>query len=161
VLEKLDFMVRFWQLKARHESAGAPLSPLERGELFSLLSLMASGDPLPEPGPAPNSDGVIVQITARGGFLAAELRLVCAGGLVVASFVPLAVGQSTLVRLADPASGVEYTLPCVAEWSFIANPIALALRVDGVPARAAGATPEMGTWRSPLGWSDPESESAG
>ena len=74
-------------------------------------------------------------------------------------------GKTTLMRMinrmVDPTSGTEYTLPCVAEWSFIANPIAVALRVDGVPARAAGATPEMGTWRSPLGWSDPESESAG
>ncbi len=35
MLEKLDFMVRFWDLKARHEAL-APLTSLERGELLSL-----------------------------------------------------------------------------------------------------------------------------
>jgi hypothetical protein len=161
VLEKLDFMVRFWDLKARHAAAAAPLTALERGELLSLLSLMASDDPLPEPGPAPRTEGVIVEMTARGGFLAAELRLVCAGGLVLASFVALPRGQSTLVRLVDPASGVEYTLPCVAEWSYPGNPTAVALRIDGVPARAHAAAPEMGAWRSPMGWSDPAEERVG
>jgi len=161
MLEKLDFMVRFWDLKARHASAGAPLTALELGELLSLLSLLASGDPLPEPGPARHTDGVLVEITARGSFLAAELRLVCAGGLVVASFVALPVGQSTLVRLADPASGMEYTLPCVVEWSYLGNPTAVALRIDGVPGRTASGVPEIGAWRSPMGWSDPASELAG
>jgi hypothetical protein len=161
MLEKLDFMVRFWDLKARHASAGAPLTALELGELLSLLSLMAADDPLPEPGPAPHTEGVIVELTARGGFLAAELRLVCAGGLVLASFVPLPVGQSTLVRLVDPASGTEYTLPCVAEWSYLGNPTAVALRIDGVPARAHAGAPELGAWRSPIGWAAPASELVG
>lgn len=161
MLEKLDFMVRFWDLKARHAAVGAPLTALELGELLSLLSLMASGDPLPEPGPAPHTDGVIVEMTARGSFLAAELRLVCAGGLVLASFVALPRGTSTLVRVVDPASGTEYTLPCVAEWSYPGNPTAVALRIDGVPARAHAGAPEMGAWRSPIGWSDPAEAVAG
>jgi hypothetical protein len=161
VLEKLDFMVRFWDLKARHAAAGAHLTAQERGELLSLISLMASGDPLPEPGPAPHTDGVIVEMTARGVFLAAELRLVCAGGLVLASFVALPPGQSTLVRVVDPASGMQYTLPCVAAWSYPGNPTAVALCIDGVPARAHTGTPEMGAWRSPIGWSDPAEELVG
>jgi len=161
VLEKLDFMVRFWDLRARHAAAGAPLTALELGELLSLLSLMASDDPLPEPGPPPRTDGVIVEVTALGVFLAAELRLVCAGGLVLASFVALPPGQSTLVRLVDPASGTEYTLPCVAVWSYPGNPVAVALRIDGVPARAHPSLPELGAWRSPAGGSDPAEERVG
>lgn len=73
MLDKLDFMMRFWDLKARHESLGAPLLPVERVELLSLLSLMATDDPLPEAGPPPRSEHALeAQITRsrqlrRGG----------------------------------------------------------------------------------------------
>jgi hypothetical protein len=155
MLEKLDFMVRFWQLRARHEALGAPLSASERLELLSLLSLMASDLRLPEPGPAPRVEhGVPAQLTAPGGFLAAELRSVCADGIVLASAVPLRAGTSTIVRLADAVSGLEYALPCVIEWAVTGSPSAMGLRVDGAPSRTAFAIPEPGMWRSPLGWND-------
>lgn len=154
MLEKLDFMVRFWDLRARH-AAHAPLTPLERGELLSLLSLMVTDDPMPEPSPVMRGDGMPVQITARGGFLAADLRHVCSAGLVVTTEVPLSVGQSTVVRVADADSGVEYTLPCVVEWTFVGAPTTIALRVDGAPTRMTCTTPEVGTWAAPLGWSEP------
>jgi hypothetical protein len=154
MLEKLDFMVRFWDLKARHEAL-APLTPLERGELLSLLSLMVTDDPMPEPGAATRGDGLPVQVTARGGFLAAELRHVCSAGLVVVAATPLPIGQSTIVRVADAASGVEYTLPCVVEWAYVGSPATMALRVDGAPTRMHCTTPEIGTWAAPLGWADP------
>ncbi|APR84433.1 Hypothetical protein A7982_09782 [Minicystis rosea] len=153
MLEKLDFMVRFWDLRARHEAL-APLTPLERGELLSLLSLMVTDDPMPEPGQA-RGDGIPAQITARGGFLAAELRHVCAAGLVVVAAAPLPVGQSTVVRVADAAAAVEYTLPCVVEWAYVGSPATIALRVDGGPTRMRCHTSEVGTWAAPLGWSDP------
>lgn len=160
MLEKLDFMVRFWDLRARHE-AHAPLTPLERGELLSLLSLMVTDDPMPDPTPAPSrGEGIPVQITARGGFLAADLRHVCSAGLVVVTEAPLAIGQSTVVRVADAESGVEYHLPCVVEWSFVGTPATMALRVDGAPTRMTCTTPEAGTWGAPLGWSEPASAQA-
>src|SRR5262249_38730949 len=49
MLDKLDFMVRFWQLRARHDAIGAPLSAFERVELLSLIRLMAQDLRLPEP----------------------------------------------------------------------------------------------------------------
>jgi len=154
MLEKLDFMVRFWSLRARHEAL-QPLTALERGELLSLLSLMVSDDPMPEAAPAPRGEGLPVQITARGGFLAAELRHVCAAGLVVTTPAPLTVGQSTVVRVADALAAVEYTLPCVVEWNSLGTPTTLALRVDGAPSRMRCTTPEIGAWGAPIGWSDP------
>ncbi len=97
MLDKLDFMMRFWDLKARHESLGAPLLPVERVELLSLLSLMATDDPLPEAGPPPRSEHALeAQITARGNFVAVEVRMVCAGGMVVACITPLPAGQNTM-----------------------------------------------------------------
>jgi hypothetical protein len=154
VLEKFDFMVRFWNLRTRHDALGAPLSPFEQIELLSLLNLMASDHPLPEAGPPGGDHGVPVQLTAPGGFLAGELRVVCAHGIVIACASPLKPGQSTVVRLADAVSGVEYTLPCVVEWAFVGEPSSMALRVDGEATRVSFAAPDPGMWRSPLGWSE-------
>lgn len=154
MLEKLDFMVRFWDLKARH-AAQAPLSPLERGELLSLLSLMVADDPMPEPcGAAPRPDSFPVQVATRGGFATADARYVCAIGFVVVGRSSLEAGQSTIVRLAIPGEGVEYTLPCVVEWTFTSNDTTIALRVDGAPTRTEGVPIELGAWGVPLGGSD-------
>ena len=155
MLEKLDFMVRFWQLRARHDALGAPLRASERLELLSLLRLMATDLRLPDQGPPPRVEGVPVQMTAPGGFLAGELRGVCADGIVVACASPMRAGTSTIVRLADAVSGIEFTLPCVVEWSHVGVPSAMALRVDGAPSRTAFEVPEPGMWRSPLGWAEP------
>ena len=156
MLEKLDFMVRFWQLRVRHGALGAPLTSVERIELLSLLRLMSTDLRLPEPGPAPRSDcGLPVQLTAPGGFISGELRMVCADGMVVACATPMRSGNSTIVRPADAVSGFEYTIPCVLEWAHVGRPSAMALRVDGAPARLTFAIPERGMWRSPLGWAEP------
>ncbi len=40
VIEKIDFLVRFWELKARRESCGDPLAASEQVELLSLMQLM-------------------------------------------------------------------------------------------------------------------------
>lgn len=153
MLDKLDFMMRFWDLKARHESLGAPLSPVERIELLSLLSLMATDDPLPDAGPPPRSEHALdAQVTAHGSFVAVEIRMVCARGLVVACITPLPAGQSTVVRLADDATGVEYSVPCIVEWSTVGSPSAMALRVDGAPARMSFNVPAGLPWGSAIGW---------
>src|ERR1700679_925977 len=154
MLDKLDFMMRFWDLKARHDSLGAPLSPVERIELLSLLSLMATDDPLPDAGPPPRSEHALeAQVTARGSFVAVEVRMVCARGLVVACITPLPVGQSTVVRLADDATGVEYSVPCVVEWGTVGSASAMALLVDGGAARMGLNVPAGLPWGSAIGWS--------
>lgn len=153
MIEKLDFMVRFWQLRARHEASGEALTAAERLELLSLLRMMATDQRLPERGPLPYSTGhgLPVQLTAPGGFIASELRLVCADGIVLSCATPLRVGDSTMVRLADAVAGVEYTLPCVVAWVLSGAPSTMALRVDGSPSRLGFAIPMPGMWRSPLG----------
>lgn len=156
MLDKLDFMVRFWQLWARHQGPGSALSSAERVELLGLLQLMATDQKLPDPGPPPAGgagDGLPVQLTAPGGFIAGELRLVCAEGLVVACAAPLRAGGSTILRAADAIVGIEYTLPCVVEWAKSGSPSAIALRVDGAPSRMCFEIPEPGAWRTPLAWS--------
>ncbi len=159
MLEKLDFLVRFWDLKARY-AAGASLTALERGELLSLLSLMVADDPMPEPcGAGARPDSFPVQIAMRGGFTTVDARYVCSAGFVVVSASSLVAGQSTIVRLAVPGADAdvdaEYTLPCVVDWIFVGNETTMALRVDGAPTRMKCVPVELGTWGVPLGWSDP------
>jgi hypothetical protein len=149
MLDKLDFMVRFWRLRARHEVLEQPLSAFERMELLSLLQLMATDQTLPEPGPPPRAEQSFpLQITAFGGFMSGELRRVCPDGIVIACSAPLTAGQSTMVRLVEAIAGVEYVLPCVVVWSYAGSPSAAALRIDGVPTRASFAMPELSVWRS-------------
>jgi hypothetical protein len=153
MLEKLDFMMRFWDLKARHGSLGAPLSAAERVELLSLLNLLATDDPLPSAGPPPSSRAALAaRITRGAGFVAVEVRVVCAQGVVCACRSPLAVGQSTVLRIADEAAAVDYALPCVVEWAHLAAPSAMALRVDGVPARGGVVETEALAWAAATGW---------
>ena len=156
MLEKLDFMVRYWQLRARHKAVGASLTSLEQVELLSLLRLMSTDLRLPdEPGPPPRTEGgVPVQLTAPGGFISGELRLVCGEGVLVSCATPVRAGQRTILRVADAVSGVEYTVPCVVEWAHTGSPSAMALRVDGEPTRMSFAIPLPGMWRSPLGWAE-------
>lgn len=155
MLEKLDFMVRFWMLEARFRTLGDPLSDHEQSELLSLMHVLASDEqPLPGRGPAPRvDDGLPAQLTSDSGFLAAELRVVCTEGIVVACAAPMRRGQRTLVRVADALSGVEYTLPCVVAWARRGHPSSMGLVLDGIARRAEFALPPPGLWRS-AGWND-------
>jgi hypothetical protein len=125
---------------------------MERIELLSLVNLMATDDPLPPAGPAPSSRRALsATVTSGGGFVGAELRMVCARGLVVACKTPLVAGERTIVRIADESGGVEYVVPCVVEWSHPGSGGSMALCVDGAPARSG--TMERGPLgREALAW---------
>lgn len=152
MIEKLDFFVRFWELRARYEAAGVPLDEAERVELLSLLQLVASDGRGSEPGPAPSARRSLpVQMTARGGFLAGDLREVGAEQIVVAAAETLAEGDRVIVYLADAVTGIEYALPCVVLWTHEGAPCAMGLAVDGVPTRATFTVPVAGMLKSPLG----------
>lgn len=70
----------------------------------------------------------------------------------MACITPLPAGQNTMLRLADDVAGVEYSVPCVVEWGTIGTPSAMALRVDGVPARMSCNVPAGIPWGSSIGW---------
>ena len=151
MLDKLDFMVRFWRLRARHGALDLPLSAFERVELLSLMQLMATDQQLPDAGPPPRSEhGIPVQLTAPGGFISGELRMVCPEGIVIACRSQTTAGQRTIVRAADAIAGVEYAIPCVVAWVYAGPPGAMALRIDGAPTRTTVAMPELNGWRTSL-----------
>jgi len=144
VFEKLDFLVRFWELKARHATLGQPLTSQEQIELLGLMQLVTHDLELPEPGPvAQNQPPLPCELIGEGVILGAEIRGVSAGGFVVATRSQVPTGNQLCVRVADAVGGTEYTLPCKVRWTWGRDPVTLALVVDGVPSRIRfGMSPE-------------------
>ena len=151
MMEQLDLLVRFWELRARYEALGMPLNKQERLELLSLLQLVAAVDDAP---PLDSVDtsvrGIPVQLTAGSGFLSAELKELAYDRLVVTTAEPLPVGHRTIVYVADAVTGLEYTLPCSVASARTGSPCLVGLAPDGLPLRSHFTVPSSGLWRSPL-----------
>jgi hypothetical protein len=152
VMDKLDFLVRFWDLRVRYETLGIPLTKDERLELLSLLQLLAaSAEPAPIEAIDASQRGLPVQVTAGAGFLAGDLKDLSPDRLVIGAIGPLPSGQRTILYVADAVSGVEYSVPCVVLWSKDDEPCLIGLAPDGVPTRSEFTLPASGFFRSPLG----------
>ena len=150
MFEKLDLMVRFWELTARHATLGQPLAPNEQIELLSWMQLITSDLQVPGPGPlARSGNAPPAQVIGAGTSNAVELRAVLARALLVTSAAELPVGASVLLRATDAVAGVEYVIPCVVQWVHSASPCSMALVVDGIPTRktfAARSDPRVTAW---------------
>jgi len=137
MMEKLDFLVRFWELKARHDLVGEPLSASEQIELLSLLQLVTGDLELPRPGTLARPNNVIpAELIGEGVIVHAEIRSVSAAAIFVSSSGSVPQDASIVLRATDAISGVEYTLPCRVAWCHGSTPASMALRVDGVPTRS-------------------------
>ncbi len=137
MFEKLDFLVRYWQLSARHASIGEPLSSAEQRELLALLQLVTSDLPIPRPGTLLRNGACMpAQVSGDGGIRAVEIRNVSAGCLLVTTLTPFAAGSGLILRAADAVVGVEYAIPCRVQWSYPGAPHSMALVVDGFPTRS-------------------------
>jgi hypothetical protein len=151
VIEKLDFLVRFWELSARHATLGHPLVPKEQLELLSLMQLVHSDAQVPPVGHAPATDDAVpAQLIGDGTILAVEMRDVSASGMLVASADTIPQGSRVIVRAADAVSGVEYVLPCTVAWVHRGAPNTIALLVDGIPSRKNFFSPGDAQARSSL-----------
>ena len=151
VIEKLGFLVRFWELKARHALVGEPLAPLEQMELLSLMQLVTYDFKMPEPGPAARTRHALpAQLIGEGCIMSVEVRSVSAAAVVVASLRPMSAGERVILRAADAVSGVEYAVPCTVAWVHEGAPTTLALIVDGIPSRSDFGSPTDAHVRSAL-----------
>ncbi len=151
VIEKLGFLVRFWELQARHATLGHPLGPQEQIELLSLMQLVTSDCKMPQAGPVQRTRGALpAQIIGEGAITPIELRSVSAAAILIASSARMAVGSRVIVRVADAVSGIEFALPCSIVWAYEAAPCTMALVVDGIPTRSDFASPPDAHARSAL-----------
>lgn len=136
VIDKIDFLLRFWELKARSDRLGDPLGPSEQLELLSLMQLVTSPR-MPKAGPVARERGSVpAQVIGDGGLEAVEVRNVSAAALLVAAEGgTFAAGSQVIVRIADAVTGVEFSLPCIVTWAYKGSPSTMALTVDGIPTR--------------------------
>ena len=142
VIEKLDFLVRFWELRIRHATSGNPLGPSEQVELLSLMQLVTSEFRIPRAGPAARTkDPLAAQLIGDGAILPIELRSISAAALIATCEGRVPPGSRAIVRAADAISGVEYLLPCTVAWVHAGTPNTIALAVDGVPTRKDFTSP--------------------
>lgn len=152
MIEKLDFLVRFWELKARNDSLGEPLGPREQLELLSLMQLVTGGIEPPPMGPVERPKGALpAQMIGDGAILGVEIRAVTAAAVVVSCASTLSLGAHVILRSSDAVTGVEYALPCSVLWVYKGSPSILALAVDGIPTRKVFAGVPQPRMSAPLG----------
>jgi hypothetical protein len=136
LIDKLDFLVRFWELKARNASLGEPLAPREQIELLSLMQLVTGDLEVPIAGPVDRPKGALpAQMIGDGTILPVEIRTVTAAAVIVSCAGAMPAGAQVILRAADAISGVEYALPCNVIWVYRHAPTIVALSVDGIPIR--------------------------
>jgi hypothetical protein len=136
MIDKFDFLVRFWQLKARHLQTNAPLSADEQVELLSLLSLVAGDLEVPERGSTKrHMSSFPVQIIGEGVIVQGELRGLSAAHLLVSCLSGMDAGTRVVVRATDAVMGKETIVPCIVTWTRPGSPDTMALIPDGVPAQ--------------------------
>jgi hypothetical protein len=142
LIDKLGFLVRFWELKARHAALGQPLSAGEQVELLSLMQLVTGDFKMPAPGDYDRpSDALPAQLIGEGTILSVEVRYVCAAAVLVAGAKAMTPGERSIVRTGDAVAGTEFSLPCTVAWVHHATPYIMALAIDGVPTRTLLAEP--------------------
>ena len=140
MIEKLDFLVRFWELKARNASLGEPLAGREQIELLSLMQLVTGDLDAPSVGPVERPRGALpAQMIGDGTILPVEIRNVTAAAVIVSCASTIPAFAPVILRAADAITGVEYALPCKVLWVYRAAPTIVALVVDGIPTRAVFA----------------------
>lgn len=140
LIDKLDFLVRFWELKARNISLGDPLAPREQIELLSLMQLVTGDLDVPPVGPVDRPRSALPgQMIGDGTILSVEIRSVSAAAVVVSCAGTVPVGAQIILRAADAITGVEYALPCKVLWVYKGSPTIVALSVDGIPTRSVFA----------------------
>lgn len=140
MIDKLDFLVRFWELKARNASLGEPLAPREQIELLSLMQLVTGDLDVPAVGPVDRPRSALpAQMIGDGTILPVEVRCVSAAAVVVSCASTVPAGAQVILRTADAITGVEYALPCKVLWVYKGSPTIVALSVDGIPTRAVFA----------------------
>jgi hypothetical protein len=142
VIEKIAFLVRLWELMARHTTTGDSLSGTESIELLSLMQLVTDDLHMPEPGScARPADAVPAHLIGQGVIVAAEVRYVCAAALLAASAKGMTRGSQVVARIADEVRDIEYVLPCSVEWVHDGKPSIMALVVDGIPTSTEYSSP--------------------
>jgi hypothetical protein len=155
MLENLDLLARFWELKARHAASGTPLSDEEQVELLSLLALVAQKHEPSEIAETFLPSSYPVQLIGEGILVSAELRQLSADCLWVSTGEPMPTGSRVLIRATDAIVGQEIVIPCIVqsvdEGRNQGRANLLTLVPDGIPSKGAFANNWSAQRSFPLG----------
>ena len=90
---------------------------------------------------------VPAQLTVPGGFGDGMLLNISGGGLCLSTYRPPRPGTTSIIRIADPAAGVEYVFPALVVWRTTTGRRLVGLAFDGVPAKTPFLIPPRGAWQ--------------
>ena len=137
MIEKLRFLVRYWDLLARTSSTGA-LTHHETLELHALMHVLNSDAKLPPPSIVSRKLYALpAALLLQRGAARVELRQVNASGFVIAAARPLPLETLSVLRVSDPETGHDYTFPCRLAWKHDVGTSTIALTIDGRPSISA------------------------
>jgi len=115
VIEKIGFLVRFWELRGRHATLGLPLGPSEQIELLSLMQLVTADFKMPAAGPVGRPRTALpAQLIGEGAIVPVEIRKVSAAAVVVASLATIEDDARSTASRCGATSGGRSTCRCRA-----------------------------------------------
>jgi hypothetical protein len=150
MIETLEMVYEYRLLRAKQEQLGLPLNEVERARLVGLARALEGEAAAHDPrrGMQRVAAPVGVQFTLPGSFGAGQVLNVSGGGMAIATREPPAEGTRVIVRMAVPATGVEYVFPCRVVWRAREGTPGMGVSFDGLPTRmAVRGSPDSGVWR--------------
>ncbi|RLB56338.1 MAG: hypothetical protein DRJ42_03605 [Deltaproteobacteria bacterium] len=142
MFDLLDAVYEFQRLASREpdldETESARAVGLERLLRGSYAGGRSSRERAREQNPLP------VQFTVPGGFARGQLHSLSSRGMAIASLSAPAEGTRTVLRVADPRRGVEYTFPGRVVWQ---RGKVLGIAFDGLPSRHPFLARANAAWR--------------
>jgi hypothetical protein len=147
MFDLLESVYEYQRLAAREE----PLIEDERARLMGLETLLegdyAGGQSTRER--ARRATPLPVQFTVPGGFARGDMHSISRRGVAVVGTKGVAQGTRTVLRIADPVRGLEYTFPGMVVWH---RGKVIGIAFDGVPSVNRFLSPSTSPWRR-LGFS--------
>jgi hypothetical protein len=142
MFDLLKTVYEYQCLAAREEA----LDEETQARLFGLETLLrgayAGGESTRER--ARRADPLPVQFTIPGGFARGKMHSLSRRGVAVVGTKGVATGTRTVLRVADPVRGIEYTFPGTVVWH---RGKVIGIAFDGVPSTNRFLSPSTAPWR--------------
>jgi len=142
MFDLLDSVYEYQRLAAKEGVLGEE----EKARLVGLETLLrgdyAGGESTRER--ARRATPLPVQFTVPGGFARGEMHSISMRGVAVVGTKGVPHGTRTVLRIADPIRGTEYTFPGTVVWH---RGKVIGIAFDGVPSKTAFLSPSTAAWR--------------
>ncbi len=145
MFDLLESVYEYQRLAAKEEA----LDDEERVRLMGLKTLLegayVGGESTRDK--SRKSTPLPVQFTVPGGFARGQMHSISRRGVAVVGAKGVARGTRTVLRVANPLKGVEYTFPGTVVWN---RDRVLGIAFDGVPSINPYLAAATSPWRRPF-----------